>query len=326
MDRKGMRYRGRGFVPLELLAVICIIAILLGLGVVVVQNAREQAHLAQAEGNLRQVSIALDLYYKKYNAFPPAGCNLAEALAEFVQNPKVFENVLMPETEAGYTLSRMYAEPTSGSFDEAENVLTALLSSDGNTIVVLKTFGKVECRTGLSYDPHSLIGSSMAAGYRVLKVLEDGISKTTYVVEKEDGEDAVTVKFEAGDDQLGDEDALAAHVFRIPVDRPYPEAVAPLTVILKAGTDASKATFGADEAGHYDGDPPEEIVLDGKPVGDYYVKYAIDESDIVITIVSDSVDAGKTAGLSHLIVEIGGDAHITLADVDPTVDTIKLEF
>ena len=65
MDRKSLHDRGRGFVPLEMLAVICVIAILLGLGVIVISSAREQAHLAQAEGQLRQVGVALDLYFKK---------------------------------------------------------------------------------------------------------------------------------------------------------------------------------------------------------------------------------------------------------------------
>ena len=73
----GRKARG-GFVPLEMLAVIAVIAVLLGLGVMVVQSARHQAHLTQAEGRLKQVSIALDLYFKKFGRYPATGSNLCE--------------------------------------------------------------------------------------------------------------------------------------------------------------------------------------------------------------------------------------------------------
>ena len=77
MDRKRARCRGSGFVPLEMLAVVCVLSILLGLGVIVVRSARYQAHLAQAQMRLKQIGVALDLFYNKYGNYPASGKNLA---------------------------------------------------------------------------------------------------------------------------------------------------------------------------------------------------------------------------------------------------------
>jgi type II secretory pathway pseudopilin PulG len=158
MDAK-TGYRGRGFVPLEMLAVICIIAVLLGLGVVVVSSARQQAHLAQAEGQLKQVSLALDLYYKHYGYYPPPGSDLSRELGPFVQNPKVF---ISPLTGGGKDLSAMYESLTLEELDEAENYVAAFFDDDGETAVILKTLGKIVRKTDLRFNPDIPLSAKFA--------------------------------------------------------------------------------------------------------------------------------------------------------------------
>ena len=155
--------RRSGFAAIEVAAVLGVLGLLLAMGFMLYRSMRVAARVSVAESNLGQISTGLELYFLKYNAYPPQGSNLAEVLAPFVEDPKVFENPLKEETTPGETISDLYQEPTLSEIDRPNEYITAMVSDNGTTAVILKTGKKVERLDDLVFDPTAPPGDIMAA-------------------------------------------------------------------------------------------------------------------------------------------------------------------
>jgi hypothetical protein len=218
---KKTRRPGLGMTLLGLCVSVSAAGLALAMAVSVCCAVRREARVAAATTKLRGISTALGLHFNVSSKYPKQGANLAETLADFVQDRDVFANPLMSEPALGYTVSALYQEPTLREADRPENYLTAMISDDGETVVVLKTLGKVDRVVGLDFDPRSLLSSFNAAGRRLVVVRS---STTRYTVRASaspgsTGEDlrGGGTRFEEPQAALGGNGRLQAHVLSIPV-------------------------------------------------------------------------------------------------------------
>jgi len=147
--------RRKGFVALEVMAVVGVIAMLLTLGFMLFRSIRATARVCEAQGRLRQVSTGLELYFRQYSSYPPQGSDLTQELAPFIPDPQAFANPLREEETPGQTLNALYRQPSMADIDAPDHYLTAMVSDDGTTAVVLSTGNRVEPRHDLNFDPNA---------------------------------------------------------------------------------------------------------------------------------------------------------------------------
>ena len=69
---RDVRRSSHAFMFLELLSIIAIIALLAAMLLSASSRARLQARRARCQGNLHQISLALDAYAQDYHCYPPA--------------------------------------------------------------------------------------------------------------------------------------------------------------------------------------------------------------------------------------------------------------
>jgi prepilin-type N-terminal cleavage/methylation domain-containing protein len=113
-DISGSRYsdsvKNKGFTLIELLVVIAIIGLLAAIVLVSLNSARGKARDAKAQGDLRQIATAMEMYYDSSSAYFATGdvdCNVAA------------EGTAIPATSIGAYMSpvpRNNGDSTSGLY------------------------------------------------------------------------------------------------------------------------------------------------------------------------------------------------------------------
>ena len=133
-----MRKKSKGFTLIELLVVIAIIGILATIVLVSLNNARQKARDSRRVSDLRQIALALEMYFDDASTYPgtPAldGCTAAEwtALTTAIQTGGQMTTV--PNDPLGGTATYAYAGWNPGAVAPVtEYVLRAQLETCGTT-------------------------------------------------------------------------------------------------------------------------------------------------------------------------------------------------
>lgn len=131
-----MKILRKGYTLVELLVVISIIVVLMGLLLPAIHRVRESARVAECQGNLKNMSLALMNFHDNYGCFPPGlGClndqmvqkpnSPREARHPYPYEPRLrfasWPTWILPFIEYGAMFDRM---PQSDYFDGIEPGLT----------------------------------------------------------------------------------------------------------------------------------------------------------------------------------------------------------
>jgi prepilin-type N-terminal cleavage/methylation domain-containing protein len=95
-----LKKSARGFTLVELLAVIAIIALLVGLLLPAVQSSRESARALSCKNNLKQVALALLAYESANGSFPPRGVwGIETGSPPFPENHHSWVTFILPQLD-----------------------------------------------------------------------------------------------------------------------------------------------------------------------------------------------------------------------------------
>lgn len=109
--------RDRGFTLIELLVVIAIIGILSSVVLASLNSARQKSRDARRIGDIKQLQLALEMYYDSNNGYPTSTAALAPDYIPVEPSD--------PQTGSGYT----YTASSTSNY-----VLRATLESDHNAL------------------------------------------------------------------------------------------------------------------------------------------------------------------------------------------------
>ncbi len=106
----------QGFTLIELLVVIAVVGLLMGILVPSLSRAREQAKVAVVDAELRQIGLALEVYFENNDEYPPTqeDCISGKLTDHLYQLPKVL-------TTSGYLPSMPKPDPMSTIMEDRYN-------------------------------------------------------------------------------------------------------------------------------------------------------------------------------------------------------------
>lgn len=118
-----MLKKNKGFTLIELLVVIAIIGILATIVLVSLSSAREKARDVRRVGDMRQVALALEMYYDDNGSYPATG----------------WAAVMAPALEAGGYMTSVPTDPGTNTYeycaaaDGQDYILNATLENASNS-------------------------------------------------------------------------------------------------------------------------------------------------------------------------------------------------
>jgi prepilin-type N-terminal cleavage/methylation domain-containing protein/prepilin-type processing-associated H-X9-DG protein len=198
------------FTLIELLVVIAIIAVLIGLLLPAVQQARESAARTQCYNNLKQIGIALQSYHDNMKSFPPgyltqvapdnsdlgSGWGWAAFLLDNLEQTNLqhtirFDLQISDPANAVVRVTRIPilvcpSEPTTGTF--------TVVDGDGNplTNVARANYVAMNGVLGVTSDAFDNNGAFLRNQAMRIADITDGLSNTLFVGERASNMSSVT--------------------------------------------------------------------------------------------------------------------------------------